>query len=199
MHSRYISASATILALTVSFAFVPRADAATFRASSFHANSISTPLAAIPPERAQRDYLSEEEADKIREADTPNARIKLFLSFAADRLKKFQYEIDRTLPQSHRGDMLNGLLNAYEGCIDDAADVISLAVEKRQDARVGSKEMQAKGKEYLATLQKIKEKATELENYKDTLDDAIEGTQDAIRDAQEAEKEMSPPPVRRPQ
>src|ERR1700722_262718 len=137
MHSRSISASATILALTVSFAFVPRADAATFRASSFRANSISALPATIPPERAPRDYLPEEEADKIREADTPNARIKLFLSFAADRLKKFQYEIDRTLPQSHRGDMLNGLLNAYEGCIDDAADVISLAVEKRQDARAG--------------------------------------------------------------
>jgi len=151
------------------------------------------------PEPQQRDYLSEEEADKIREADTPNARVKLFLGFAADRLKKFQYELDRTLPQSHRGEMLNGLLNAYQGCIDDAADIISLAVEKRQDARAGVKEMQSKGKEYLATLQKIKEKGTDLENYKDTLEDAIEGTQDAIRDAQEAEKEMSPPPVRRPQ
>jgi hypothetical protein len=170
--------------------------AAPLRANPLTANSVP---ASIRPQSQQRDYLSEEEADKVREADTPNARVRLFLSFAGDRLKKFQYELDRTLPQSHRGDMLNGLLNAYEGCIDDAADVISLAVEKRQDARAGVKEMQSKGKEYLATLQKIKEKGTDLDNYKDTLEDAIEGTQDAIRDAQDAEKEMSPPPVRRPQ
>ena len=153
----------------------------------------------VHAQQEKKDYLTDAEGDRIRDAVTPPERMKLFVIFADDRLKKFQYELDRTLPQSHRGEMLNGLLNAYQGCIDDAADIISLAVEKRQDARAGVKEMQSKGKEYLATLQKIKEKGTDLENYKDTLEDAIEGTQDAIRDAQEAEKEMSPPPVRRPQ
>ncbi|MFZ0735573.1 MAG: hypothetical protein WCA98_04620 [Candidatus Acidiferrales bacterium] len=159
---------------------------------------VSSRNAAMPmPNPPQKDYLSEEEADKIRDAETPNLRVKLFLSFAADRLKKFQYELDRTMPESHRGDALNGLLNAYEGCVDDAADIISLGVEKRQDIRAGVKEMQSKGKEFLATLQKIQEKGTDIDAYKDTLDDAIEGTQDAIQDAQKAEKEMSPPPVRR--
>ncbi len=97
----------------------------------------------------KKEYLSDEEADKIREAETPNLRVKLYLSFAADRLKKFQYQLDRTLPQSRRGETLNGLLNAYSGCIDDAADIISLAVEKQQEIRAGIKEMQSKGKEYL--------------------------------------------------
>ena len=58
--------------------------------------------------------------------------------------------------------------------------------------------MQSKGKEYLATLEKL-EKNPDEDLYKDTLEDAIEGTKDAINDAQQAEKEMSPPPVRRPQ
>jgi peptidoglycan hydrolase CwlO-like protein len=160
-------------------------------------------LAALPrPTRARpqkKEYLSDEEADKIRDAQTPNLRVKLYLGFAADRLKKFQYELDRTLPQSRRGETLNGLLNAYAGCIDDAADVISLAVEKQQEIRAGIKEMQSKAKEYLATLEKIQEKGTDVESYKDTLEDAIEGTKDAINDAQQAEKEMAPPPVRRPQ
>jgi len=160
-------------------------------------------LAAIPrPTQAhpqKKEYLSDEEADKIRDAQTPNLRVKLYLGFAADRLKKFQYELDRTIPQSRRGETLNGLLNAYAGCIDDAADVISLAVEKQQEIRLGIKEMQSKAKEYLATLEKIQEKGTDLESYKDTLEDAIEGTKDAINDAQQAEKEMAPPPVRRPQ
>lgn len=146
----------------------------------------------------KKEYLSDEEADKIREAEAPNLRVKLYLSFAADRLKKFQYQLDRTLPQSRRGETLNGLLNAYSGCIDDAADIISLAVEKQQEIRAGIKEMQSKGKEYLGTLEKL-EKNPDEDLYKDTLEDAIEGTKDAINDAQQAEKEMSPPPVRRPQ
>jgi chromosome segregation ATPase len=152
---------------------------------------------ALAPQK--KEYLSEEESEKIRNADTPNMRVKLYLTYAADRLKKFQYELDRTLPQSRRGETLNGLLNAYSGCIDDAADVISLAVEKQQDIRAGIKEMQSKGKEYLATLDKIQQKGTDLESYKETLEDAMDGTKDAIADAVKAEKEMAPPPVRRPQ
>ncbi len=156
-------------------------------------------ISARTPTPQKKEYLSDEEADKIRNADSPNVRVKLYLTYAADRLKKFQYELDRTLPQSRRGETLNGLLNAYSGCIDDAADVISLAVEKQQDIRAGIKEMQSKGKEYLATLEKIQQKGTELESYKETLEDAMDGTKDAISDATKAEKEMAPPPVRRPQ
>src|SRR5271170_3257353 len=165
-------------------------------AIGFYSATVCRAAAPLPQ---KRDYLSEEEADKIRDAGTPVLRVKLYLSFAADRLKKFQYEMERTLPQARRGETLNGLLNAYSGCVDDAADVISLAVEKQQDIRIGIKEMQSKGKEYLATLEKIQQKGTDLESYKETLEDAMDGTKDAISDAAKSEKEMAPPPVRRPQ
>lgn len=151
---------------------------------------------AAPPQK--RDYLSEEEADKIRDAETLDLRVKLFLSYAADRLKKFQYEEERTLPQARRSETLNGLLNAYSGCVDDAGDVISLAIEKQKDIRAGIKAMQTDGKQFLETLHKF-EKNKDVDSYKETLDDAIEGTEDAVQDAEKAEKEMSPPPVRRPQ
>ena len=88
-------------------------------------------LAAVSPALAQlshKDYLSDEEADKIRDADTPSLRIKLYLTFAEDRLTKFEYEIHRTIPERHRSDILNSLLNGYAGCMDDAADQIALAV-----------------------------------------------------------------------
>jgi hypothetical protein len=178
------------------------------RATMIFALSAVSLLSVIAPTRAvssrapapqKKEYLSEEEADKIRDADTPNLRVKLYLTFAADRLKKFQYELERTVPQSRRGETLNGLLNAYSGCIDDAADIISLAVEKQQDIHAGIKDMQIRGKDYLATLEKIQQKGTDLESYKETLEDAIDGTKDALSDATKAEKEMAPPPVRRPQ
>jgi hypothetical protein len=36
-----------------------------------------------------------------------------------------------------------------------------------------------------------------LDTYKETLEDAIEGTKDALNDVDEAQKELSPAPVRR--
>src|SRR5579859_5582185 len=57
-------------------------------------------FATTLPQR--KEYLSEAEADKIRDADTPSERMKLFISFADDRLKKFQYELNRTAPERNR-------------------------------------------------------------------------------------------------
>jgi len=153
--------------------------------------------AAHHPQLPKKDYLTGVEADKIRDAETPSERIKLFLSFAADRLKKVQYELGRPNPDTRRGARVNGLLNAYAGCVDDAADLIDLAREKQQDIRDGIKEMQKKGKEFLAYLEPLDSSGLQLEAYKDTLDDAIEATKDALRDAEKAAKEIAPPPVRR--
>jgi chromosome segregation ATPase len=153
--------------------------------------------AAPPAQEQKRDYLSPEESDQIRDAETPNERIKLYLTFAADRLKKFQYELQRAEPKHSRAEILNSLLNAYTGNVDDAADQITLGVEKRLEVRAGIKELQARAKEFLETLKKIQADAVELDIYKDTLDDAIEGTNDALKDAEKAAKEAGSPPVRR--
>lgn len=152
-----------------------------------------------PPQdtRSKKDYLSDLEADKIRDAETSNKRIKLLLSFAADRLKKFKYELEHPSPSGHHPEMLVFLMNAYAGCVDDAAEYIDVGREKQENIHEGIKEMVAKGKEFLAVLQSLSSHGTERAIYKDTLDDAIEGTRDAIRDAEKAKKEIAPPPVRR--
>jgi vacuolar-type H+-ATPase subunit I/STV1 len=157
---------------------------------------VSAAFRAGPPQ-GKKEYLSESEADKIREADNPSDRIKLYVSFADDRLKKFQYELTRTTHERRRSEMLNSLLNAYTGCIDDAADQIGIAREKQLDIRAALKSMKAKGKGYLEELQKLAQGGPEFEIYKDTLEDAIEATKDALADVETAEKEMAPPPVRR--
>ncbi len=149
--------------------------------------------AAVPQ---QKDYLSAVEADKIRDAETVNERIKLFLMFAEDRLKKFQFELDH--PSSNRhAEMLNALLNAYVGCVDDAADLIQLGIEKQDNVRQGIDLMTARAKEFLTVLEKLSAEGAERELYKDNLEDAIEGTRDAMNDAEKAKKKVAPPPVRR--
>lgn len=154
----------------------------------------------VPPNaQEKKDYLTEAEADKIRDAEDPYNRVKLFLTFAGDRLKKFQYELGRKIPERRRAETLNGLLNAYSGCVDDAADLISLEISKQAEIRDGIKLMVEKGNEYLVILQKIRvDRGPELETYKENLDDAIESTTDAVNESQKAEKSYTPPIRRKP-
>jgi CRISPR/Cas system-associated protein Cas10 (large subunit of type III CRISPR-Cas system) len=156
--------------------------------------------ASAPAFAQKKDYLSENEADKIRDAETTSERIKLFISFAADRIKKIQYEFAHP-SELHREERVNALINGYSGCIDDGSDLIQVGVDKQQDIRDAIKEMQSRAPEFLAYLKELAAKGQAVAPYKDNLDDAIDATNDAIKDAAEALKENAPPPPvrRRPQ
>lgn len=164
---------------------------------------IAAVLSVVPaihstPSPQKKEYLSEVEADKIRDAGTTGPRIALYAAFAEDRIKKLQYEFAHLDPSDNkRAERLNGLINSYTGCIDDAADLVDIGVEKQQDIREGLKVFQAHIKDFLAYLQELAEKGPERETYKENLDDAIEATKDAAKDLEKAAKEMAPPPVRR--
>ena len=158
----------------------------------------STFLAAHANLPQKKEYLSDAEADKIRDAGVTGPRIVLYAAFAADRIKKLQYEFAHIEPKDRkRADRLNNLINAYTGCIDDAADLLDIGIEKQEDIRDGVKALQAQIKESLPYLQDLAAKGPERETYKENLDDAIEATQDAAKDVDKAVKEMAPPPVRR--
>jgi len=81
--------------------------------------------------------------------------------------------------------------------VDDAADLIQLGLEKQENIRQGIDLMTSRTKEFLAVLGKLPTEGPERELYKDNLDDAIEGTRDAMNDAEKAKKKVAPPPVRR--
>lgn len=154
------------------------------------------PKAAAAPQK--KDYLTETEADKIREAGDTGPRIGLFATFAADRIKKIQYELAHIDPADEkRADRLNALILGYTGCIDDAADLIEIGIEKQQDIRAGVKLMAEKMKEFLPYLHSLAASGAERETYKSNLDDAIEATQDAQKDVDRATKETPAAPVRR--
>lgn len=143
------------------------------------------------------DYLTDEEAGKIREASAPSDRIKLYMSFAEDRLAKFDYELNRTAPERDRSDLLNGLLHGYEGCMDDASDEIDDAARTQADIKAALKLMDEKSKSFLARLQKYTKNGRYLSDYSDTLQDAIDSTTDAISEVADAKKTMLPAVVRR--
>jgi hypothetical protein len=158
--------------------------------------AIAAGFLAGPTIAGQKDYLSALESDKIRDAENSNERIKLFVAFADDRLKKFQYELQHPSSNKHP-EMLNALMNAYVGCVDDAADLIQLGIQKQENIRPAIDLMAGKTKEFLQVLEKLSTDGTEIDIYKDNLNDAIEGTRDAMNDAEKAKKAVAPPPVRR--
>ena len=160
-----------------------------------------TALAAarVPAPLQQKDYLTDAESDKIRDTPSPAARIDLYISFAEDRLKKFEYEIHRPVQEPRRIEILNTLLNGYVGCVDDAADQIDDAQEKHVDIREALKSMKSKDQNFLDTLEKYDKPGPDFDDYKDSLEDAIDGTKDALSDAGDAEKETPAAPVRRKQ
>jgi hypothetical protein len=163
---------------------------------------VAAVLSAVPVAHAaasqKKEYLSEAEADKIRDAGATGPRIALYAAYAGDRIKKLQYEFAHIDPADQkRADRLNNLINAYTGCVDDAADLVDIGIEKQEDIRQGVKALQGLIKEALPYLQDLAAKGPERETYKDNLEDAIEATQDAAKDVDKATKEMAPPPVRR--
>jgi hypothetical protein len=155
-------------------------------------------LCASSPARAQkRDYLSGREADQVRDADTSSDRVKLFITFAGDRIRKLQYEFEHPSDNTHPADRINAMINNYTNCIDDAADLIDLGAEKQQDIRPTTKEMKARAAEFLAYLKGLQAQGAKMADFKENLDDAIDATNDAMKTADEATKDLAPAPVRR--
>jgi uncharacterized phage infection (PIP) family protein YhgE len=180
------------------FLFAPVICVALLGGATLPANTATSrgalPGDAIRAQKPEQDYLTSAEADKIRDAETPSDRIKLFMDFADDRLKKLKYTLAHPEEFSrNRAEELNGLINAYSGCIDDAADLVDLARQKQTDIRAGLKIVKAKIPDFVAYLQDLDKTGPELDSYKENLDDAIQATQDALDAATKAEKEISAP------
>ena len=143
--------------------------------------------------------MSDAEADKIRDAGRQARASCCTRHFASDRIKKLQYEFAHMDPADEkRTDRLNSLINGYSGCIDDAADLLDIGIEKQEDIRDGVKTTAGdSSRNFCPTCRTLSAKGPERETYKDNLDDAIEATQDAVKDVEKAAQEMAPPPVRR--
>jgi hypothetical protein len=157
------------------------------------------PARAVP-QKSQKDYLTDAEADEIRDAYTYSAKIKLFVQFAGDRIQKIKYELAHIDPDDRRqGERIDDLINAYSGCVDDGDELVGVAVDKQVDVHESMKIFSARAKDFLPYLQSLEPNAPLLDDYKDTLDDAIEATKDAMSDITDAATQDATAPVRRKQ
>jgi hypothetical protein len=140
---------------------------------------IAVILASGIPAFAQRDFLTSDEVEKVREAQEPNERLKIYVLFARQRLDQLQ----RLLGKEKKGRSLEArqLLEDYTNLIDALDTVSDDGLKRGTDLAVGTTAVREAENRFLAQLQKIKDKPpADLELYSVALTEALAATSDSL-------------------
>jgi len=149
------------------------------------------PLAALAiTALAQKpDFLSDEEEDKIREAQEPSERIELYLTLAQSRLDRIEGFRSKPMdPQYDNGAYIDHLLDEYISLTDEMKNWIQDQYDRRGDMRRGLRKVLEIGPKQLHDLGRIQaspdayaaDYAKSLADAKDDLTDALDGATKAL-------------------
>ena len=136
------------------------------------------------PAFAEHDFLTSSETDQVREVQEPVARIKLYLSFAKQRLDQIQSMLAKN--RAGRSGEIRQLLEDYTAIVDAIGSVSDDALARKLDLTLAPPVIIEGEKTFLGQLNKVQASApSDLEMYNFELKDAIEATSDAIDTAGE--------------
>ena len=125
-----------------------------------------------------RDFLTADEVDQIREIQEPNARLKLYVLFARQRMALLQQYMSVEKPG--RSALIHDTLEDYTHIIEAIDTVADDALVRKAALDVGMKEVATAEAEMLKTLQKVEDAAPkDLARYEFVLKNAIETTTDS--------------------
>jgi len=135
------------------------------------------------------DYISDEEEDKIREAQEPSERIEVYLTLAQSRLDRIEGFRSKPMdPQYDNGAYIDHLLDEYISLTDALKNWIQDQYDRRGDMRKGLRKVLEMGPKQLHDLGRIQaspdayaaDYVKSLGDAKDDLTDALDGATKAL-------------------
>src|SRR5713226_4764296 len=122
--------------------------------------------------RAQKTAtLTDDEEDRLREAQDPSQRIELYLDFAQVRLDRFEGFRSQSLnPVYDNGAYLDALLDQYIALNDELKNWIDDQYQRNGDMRKGLRALLERGPRQLEMLEHIRQTPDALAvDYRDSL------------------------------
>ncbi len=136
-------------------------------------------LLALPLAAQQRDFLTPDETNQLREVQEPNERLALYSKWALQRLDEVEQMIASNKPG--RAAFIHDLLEDYARIIEAMDTVADDALRRKIAINVGVEAVTTTEKDMVARLQKIRDsKPKDVARYEFVLTDAIDTTEDSL-------------------